>query len=162
MGMIKLDTLALLKFDKTNQVHKDYLKELINDESITSRFCGLLPMLMSSSKDIFERGYFVMDEDEFIGYIDIGAYNHQERSVYLRGAIVKQARGMGYGKKMLSEVTDHMLENYDNVDYVKLKSATDNTSAINTIESCGFVEIFDGLYYMKRTYENVSHANYKY
>lgn len=75
MEIIKLKTLDLEVFNKDNIEHMTFLKSLIKDKTITSRFQGLTNGLLHNHGDkFFDRGFFVSSNDVLIGYIKIGDY----------------------------------------------------------------------------------------
>lgn len=163
MGKIDLESLSLVTFDKNNIEHLRFFKKLVSDDTITRRFGGLLPMLMSTSNDekAFNKGYFVVGNNELIGYIDIGRFVKDEKAVYLRGAIIKEKRKLGYGTIMLNETSNYIFSNYPEVREVKLKTVSDNISALKTIKSCGFSPIYGTLFSKKNPYyEDNKKINY--
>ena len=149
MARIELESLSLVTLDKKNIEHLNFFKKLVSDDTITKRFGGLLTMLNNASNldgTTFNKGYFVLDGDQYIGYIDIGRYAKDEKAVYLRGAIIKEKRRLGYGHIMLDETSNYIFANYPEVKDIKLQTVTDNIEALKTIKSCGFKPISDTLF----------------
>ena len=97
MDNIPLSTLTLVTFDRNNPYHIAFLKELVNDKSILQWFQGISAILLHHYGDtLFNNGYFINKEDTLIGYVHIGAFNVQDKCVYLRYATSSSARGKGY------------------------------------------------------------------
>ena len=156
--IIPLETLSLVTFDKNNEKHITFLKRIINDESIKKRFTGFLSRLNSKANyGIIGKSFFVAENKELIGFIDIGLLNQEEEAVYLRGAIDKSKRGNNYGHKMLNEVSNYIFENYSNVKTIKLKIDKNNYASIKTAESCGFNYILNDYYIKSNPYLKKSH-----
>jgi hypothetical protein len=49
---IDLGNIKLVEFNKEDKNHLNYLKNLLNDEKVTSRFKGILPALMKKEEGI--------------------------------------------------------------------------------------------------------------
>lgn len=146
MNDIKIGSLSLCSFDKDNKYHIIFLKKLIHDEDILNRFQGFLSKLNNkSSEDIFDKGFFVKNEDELIGYVDFGAYHEDDKSVYIREAIASDKRGKSYGKRILTEVTDYIFKTYPFIESVKARIASDNFASMSMAWNCGFIN--DGEYF---------------
>lgn len=139
MNIITLNTLELTNFDKNSPSHLIFLKKLIKDKTITRRFQGFSGnVLHNFSNTIFGNGFFIQKDNTLIGYISIGKYNDQEKSIYLQAAISSDFRGQGFGKLTLEEVSDHIFKNYYEVEKIILKIANDNIQSLATANSCGF------------------------
>ena len=143
---IQLDTLSLVTFDKENTDHINFFKKIVHDTTIKNRFTGFLSSLNAKSDTIIGKGFFLEDNDELIGFVDIGKFNKDEEAVYIRGAIDKEKRSKNYGHKMLEETSNYIFLNYPEVKNIKLKIASDNISSIKTAESCGFINMLNGCY----------------
>ena len=151
---IKLDTLSLIFFDKDNENHILFLKKIMHDESIKKRFNGFLHRLNSrTNQGVLNKAFFLSNNNELIGFIDIGSYSEEEKAIYLRGAIDKGKRGFNYGHKMLKEVSDYIFKNYPQVEEIKLKIADDNISSIKTAESCEFINMLNGNFEKRNPYK---------
>ena len=151
---IKLDTLNLVSFDKNNPEHINFLKKIIHDSTIKSRFTGFLVSLNSKSNSIIGKGFFLMDKEIIIGFVDVGNFNIEEKAVYIRGAIDKIMRGKNYGHRMLEEVSNYVFSNFKEVEQIKLKIAKDNISSIKTAESCGFYSNLNDTYIKNNPFLN--------
>lgn len=153
MEFIKLQTLTLHTFESNNKDNLDFLKELINDESIKKWFTGLAGgLLINKNKEFFGYSFFVKDNSEFIGYVNIGNYNKNEKSVYLRAAISKNKRGKGYGKTLLSEITEYIFANFKAVESIRLKIDKENTTSLMTANACGYEWLSDDFYIKYNSY----------
>ena len=144
MENIKLENIELVNFEKDNKEHLEYLKKLLNDESIKKRFQGIFPALLSKEK-FFGKDFFLEYNKELIGYTQIGKFNKDEESVYiLSGAIDKEHRGQKSetGKTlaeiMLNDISNYILHNYKQVKQIKLTISDDNVPAIKLSQKCGY------------------------
>lgn len=136
---INLDELALECFDRNNKEHIEFFKKM--RDGLENRFSGVLPNLMKNNSSFFDRGYLISDNNKLIGYIDVSAYDYIEASIYLRASILSDARGKGYAKKILKEISDYIFKNYEEVLSIRLKIADDNIYSIKTALSCGYLNI---------------------
>ena len=147
MNKISLQDLDLVIFNKDNTEHIKFLKQLIHDKSILERFQGITNGLLHNHGDsFFDRGFFVSYQDMLIGYVKIGEFNDREKCVTLRYAIISTERGRGYGKLLLSEITNYIFANYDKVESIRLKIANDNKASLGAANACGFKWIRDDFY----------------
>ena len=144
MENIKLENIELVNFDKDNKKHLEYLKKILGDDSIKDRFQGILPALLSKEK-IFGKGFFLKNNDELMGYTQIGKFNKEEESIYILGiAIDKEHRGKKTenGKTlaeiMLNDISNHILHNYKEVNQIKITISDDNEPAIKLSQKCGY------------------------
>ena len=152
---IQLESLTLNKFDKNNKNDLEFIKKLCNDESIRNRFQGLLMGLTNNqNNDFFNRSFLVSYKNDYIGYINIGSYNTEEKCVYLRAAIDKDARGFSYGKTLLNEVSEYIFSNFFEVENIHLKIAADNKPSLMTANACGYKWLKNDIYIRKSPYIN--------
>lgn len=144
---IPLQTLELVTFDKNNPEHLVFLKDLIHDKSILKWFQNLTAGLLHPQNHVFfNRSFLVAKEGTLVGFVNIGAYNEQEKSVYLRAAISQKERKKGYGKALLSEITDYIFNNYLEVESVRLKINSKNIASLNNARSCHYKWLIDDFY----------------
>lgn len=137
--VIELNTLNLVTFDKSNHKHLTFLKKLIKDKVVLERFQGFSQHLLHNfGNEFFDRGFLILIEQDVVGYVDISNYNYIEDSVYLRCAIDKDFRGKAIGKRLLSELTNYIFDNYSYIGKIRLKIADDNTSSLKVADACGF------------------------
>lgn len=150
MKDIKLQTLKLVGFDKKNDEHISFFKNLNSDFSIKKRFQGLLAPLVSNN-DCFGRAFLVSDNDDLVGYIEIGEVDPDDNSIYLRAAIDNNKRSHNYGKQLLSETSEYLFQNTD-IDAIKLKIADDNIPSMKIAFSCGYEKIENEIYELNNPY----------
>jgi len=123
MEAIPLKTIELITFDKSNLNHVAFVKELIHDKSILKWFQGLSASLLHNYRhEFFELSFLVGIGNKLVGFINIGSYNIEEKCVYLRYSISLTERQKGYGKTLLSEITDYIFNNYLEVESIRLKN----------------------------------------
>ena len=81
--IIPLETLSLVTFDKNNKEHVIFLKKIIKDQTIKSRFNGFLSRLNSKANyGIIDKGFFLSKDSELIGFVDIGSFNEVDLLIY--------------------------------------------------------------------------------
>lgn len=146
---IDLGNIKLVEFNKEDKNHLNYLKNLLNDEKVTSRFKGILPALMKKKEGILEKGFFLKLNEELCGYIQIGTYNIEEKSVYIRAAALDEHHRnqkiklpnndeVKLATIMLNEVTEYLFNMYPEIEMIKLTIAEDNIAAIKHVIKCGY------------------------
>ena len=92
-------------------------------------------------KDIpFDVGFVVSLYDEVIGYVFISKRVRDE--IFLEYSLMKRFRGMGYGKKLLGEVSNYLMSNY-NISGIVLDISPSNIASIKTATNVGYVEDVD-------------------
>ena len=138
MEFTKIGTLTLNIFNKNDRKALEFIKKLCHDESILSRFQGIMIGLKNENNNFFNHSFLVSHNNEFIGYVNIGEFNNDEKSVYLRAAVDKEKRGFGYGKTILEEITEYIFKNYPQVESIRLKIAGDNKASLMTANACGY------------------------
>ena len=145
----KLNTIMLHTITKESQEEIKFYRELCQDKVINDFVHGLNGVLLSPLKFPFlGRGFLTSLNGELFGYIHIGDFNEEEKAVYLKAAIHSSKRGKGYGKLLLSEITDYIFLNYGEIEVIKLKIASENKASINTANACGYL-CFGSDYYIK-------------
>lgn len=80
MEDIVIGKLTLVNFNSNDKTHLMTLKKLAKDTDITSRFNGFLQHLNNKNSNFFNKGFFVRDEENLIGYIDLSNFNEEEKS----------------------------------------------------------------------------------
>lgn len=149
MEDIELKTLKLVNFDKKNSSHISFFKKLNGDSSIKKRFQGLLSPLVSKEK--FGKAFLVGDNNDLVGYIEIGEVDPDDDSVYLRAAVDEDKRGHGYGKRILSETSEYLFDNTD-IRSIKLKIADDNIPSMKVAFSGGYEKMGNEIYKLDNPY----------
>ena len=146
MEFIKLETLSLHIIDKQNKNDLEFVKKLVKNEGIKKWVHGISNIMSSNEKkEFFDKGFIVKDNDLYIGYLGIGSLN-EEKSVYLRAGLDSDVIGMGYGKKILSEITEYIFSNYQEAECIKLKIDRENIPSLRTANSCGYTWLHDDFY----------------
>lgn len=149
MEYAKLETLTLHIVDKKNKNDFEFTKKMVFDESIKRWYTSIgNGLLVNPNNEFFNYSFLVKDGDEYIGIIGIGNYNSEEKCVYLRSAVDKDKRGKSYGKKILSEITEYIFSNYNNVESIRLKIDKENIASLATANYCGYT-ILESDYYIK-------------
>ena len=142
-----LERLTLNTVDKNNKDDISFVKRLFCDKSIKKWFSGMSVGLLSNpNNEFFGHGFLVKDRVKYVGYIGIGNYNVDERAVYLRSAIDKDLRGMGYGEILLNEITEYIFFNYTGVESIRLKIASNNVASLRTAKKCQYELLRDDFY----------------
>ena len=147
MEYIKLTNLTLHTFNNESRNDLEFVKKLCKDEAIKKWVHGVTGgLLKNPNNEFFGYTFIVKDNEEYVGFIKIGNFNNNENCVYLRAGISADKRKMNYGKMLLSEITEYIFSNYDNVHSIKLKIANDNRASLKTAEACGYSWISDDFY----------------
>ena len=149
MKFIDLETLSLHIIDKQNKNDLEFVKKLFKDKDIKKWVHGISNILNENKEQkLFGHGFIVKDNNDYIGYIGIGEFNENEKCVYLRAGLDKDKVGMGYGKKILTEITEYIFSNFEEVADIKLKIDKNNKASLGTANSCGYKWSYDD-YYVK-------------
>lgn len=155
MSFIKIGVFKLVYFDKNDKEHLNYVKELLSDKAIVSKFQGIFPALVSKN-DFFDKGFFIKYKDELVGCVLFGKYNSSERCMYIRGfAIDKDHRGMKIGREKLSkaahdEIVEYIFNKYHCVDTIMITVSTENPAGQKAASRYGYSRISDTHYLMHR------------
>lgn len=146
MQKIKLETLYL---DRYSEKYKK-LKDEFNGNS-SSRFVDSINDRLESSalnnNFSFQSAYVILDNENPVGYVYIS--NNVKDEVFLELSILKDKRNMGYGSKIINELSDYLFNKY-NIRFVKLDIDPSNINSVKTAEACGF--LFDEEEYERRNY----------
>ena len=133
--MVKLETLTL---DRYNNNYK-YIKDSFDNISKSKYIHDVTRRLISSSdldENLLLGAYIVLDNNKEVGYTYISSNKNDE--VYLETSILEDKRNNGYGKKIVSEVSDYLFEN-KNIRIVKVAIDPSNINSIKMVESCDFI-----------------------
>lgn len=142
-----LDNIKLCFYDDKISGHKELLLEFDGD-SKSDYIHDIRTRLVNNQKkkDLpFDVGYVVCLNDIFIGYVFISKRVNDE--IFVEYSIVNEFRGKGYGKLVLSEVSEYLFNNY-NIKSISLDIEPSNIASIMTAVSVGYIE--DEEEYMKR------------
>ena len=159
----KLNNLSLYLYDNYNFKHNELVKELEVGDSSSSYIHDIRTRLNDgkNKKDIpFGVGFIVGLKDEFIGYVFISKRIKDE--IFLEYSLINEFRGKGYGKLVLSEVSDYLFTNY-NIKSITLDIEPSNIPSIMTAVSVGFDVLEDD--YLERNMNGkilYRMDNYKY
>ena len=155
MSSIKVGTFRLVYFDKKDKEHLSYVKELLSDKAIVSKFQGIFPALVSKN-DFFNKGFFIKYKDEYVGCIIFGNYDSNEGCMYIRGfAVDKDHRGMKIGCEKLSqvahdEIVKYIFNKYFYIDTIMITVSTENPAGQKAAVRYGYSRISDTHYLMHR------------
>lgn len=156
MEYANIGLLTLHTFNIQNENDKSFVMALCKDEAIKKWVHGVTGGLFSNpNNEFFGHTFIVKDEEEYVGFIKIENFNEEGKWVFLRAGIDPNKRGMKYGETLLSEISEHIFENYEEVESIRLKIANDNKASLKTAEACGYTWISDDFYgksnpYIKR------------
>jgi len=144
---IKLENIELCVYDDDNQVHEQLIKELQdNSKSIYINDTERRIKDFKYKKNFpFDVGFFVQINNELVGYMYISKNNLDE--VFLESSLFNKYKGRKYGKLILEEVSNYLINEY-NLKSLVLDIDPSNMPAIKTALSVGY-EI-DEEEYMKR------------
>lgn len=106
--------------------------------------------------ELFGRSFLIVQNNNIVGYLDIGNFNQIESCIYLRCAIRKDFREQNIGKNILNEVTHYIFNTYPYIDSIRLKIAQDNIPSLKIAQACGY-QWLNGDYYGKYNlkYQNI-------
>lgn len=132
-----LENIKLCFYDDNNLEHKKVLMELEgNSKSNYIHDIGSRLVNSKNKKDIpFDVGYVVSLGESFIGYVFISKRIRDE--IFLEYSLINEFRGKGYGKLVLSEVSNYLFSNY-NIKSITLDIDPSNMASIMTAVSVGF------------------------
>lgn len=135
--MIELNTIHLEHFNSKNEEHILTKNELLHGKSFSKYIKQIEERLVNNKKEIFEldSAYLVYLSNQIIGYLFVS--DIQKYKIYIEYSILNKHRKKGFGKLLLSEITDYILENYE-VKEIALDIDVSNLPSINLAESCGY------------------------
>ena len=144
---IVLNNMKLLDYDKYDVEHVKLLNELLNgSDSFFIHDIENRLVFQDNKKDApFGMGFVVSMNDVCIGYLYIS--DRKKDEVFLEYSVVKEFRGMKFGKMLLREVSNFLLENY-NIRDIVLDIDPSNLASVMTAVSVGYIE--DDEEYLKR------------
>lgn len=134
---IKLENIELCVYDINNSKHDDLLNRLEGDSKS--------PYIHDTKDRIknfnikknfpFDVGFFVRINNELVGYIYISKNISDE--VFLESSLFNEYKGKKYGKLILDEVSNYLINEY-NLKSLVLDIDPSNNSAIRTAISVGY------------------------
>lgn len=145
---IVLKDFRLIKIDRTNDAHINFIKEVDRDSDIKKY---LFPYNDSfedfmdtrfSGNDIFNNFFVIIYDNRIIGYIEIESF----KEVKLNCALLRSERSKGLGSLLTRELIDYILVNYPNVLSVNTLIRNENKASIQAAINSGleFIETKDG------------------
>ena len=135
---LELDNIMLSLYDSSNPIHNEILNKFDSDSkseyihSINDR----LRYFQNKKSFPFNTGFFVTIDSTIVGYLFISKCVDDE--VYLENSLLKEYRGKGYGKLILNDVSNYLIENY-NIRSITLDIDRSNIASIKTALSCGYI-----------------------
>lgn len=136
---IKLNELVLQSYDRKNEKHRNFKNSILLDESFI-KFFG--QMFIKNSDEYFEETanielkkiYLIQDKEDIVGMIRLFDKNNFNM-INLQYAVSPYFRNMGYGKKILKEISEYFKKYIINLDINK-----NNIASINCAEKNGYIE----------------------
>lgn len=116
-----------------NDKYCEFVGEMSKDTEISKYVPGMLEIELKETKDLekFEGGhsYIISTSKNLIGFIEIWS---ALKMCNLSYGLHEKYRNLGYGKKMLIEVSDYLLNHYQKINlYIDEKNIPSNKCAIN-------------------------------
>lgn len=151
---IMLKSLAITSFDSNVYEKVKFVKELSKDKLVNRLYCSIDKMIEESEKSdtiIFGCGYIISDNNNFVGFIrpskiiDNGVLD-------IDYAVRDNYRHQGYGTRILKETADYFLNNYDDIEIIKLIIDGDNVNSMNCAEKAGFMKTDESYPHFFSTY----------
>lgn len=144
---LQLENIILSLYDSNNEKHNQVLNEF-ETESKSQYIHDIKERIKDSinKKSFpFDTGFFVIINNEIVGYMFISKNILDE--VYLESSLLKEYRGKKYGKLILNDVSNYLM-NECNIRSLVLDIDPSNTPSIRTAISCGYE--MDEEEYLKR------------
>lgn len=131
---MKLNKIELINYDK--EQHKSIINQIIADDP-NHYVKQIAERITKDNGDDFQfdKGYLVKLEEKIIGYVYFSPISNYR--LYLEYSILKQERNKGYGKLILEEASNYILENY-NIKKIILDIDQSNLASMKTAISCGY------------------------
>lgn len=142
-----LENITLLVYNNNNEKHNQVLDKFNNESK--SQYIHDINERIKDSKNRksfpFDIGFLVIINNDIVGYMFISKKINDE--VYLESSLLKEYRGKKYGRIILNDVSNYLMNEY-NIRSIVLDIDPSNTPSIRTAISCGY-EI-DEEEYLKR------------
>lgn len=137
----KLETLKLLSFDKNNLEHNVAKRKLLNDDEFKKYFGEFFikdadNYFNNSDKIELKKVYFIEEKDNIVGMIRFFSY-HELGYVNIQYAVLPEYRCLGYGRKILSEMTKYIM-NDSNIKCIEADIDKTNIGSIKIATSLGY------------------------
>lgn len=144
---LQLENIVLSTYDINNEKHNEVLDKFENESK--SQYIHDIKERIKDFKNKksfpFDTGFFVVINNDIVGYMFISKNISDE--VYLESSLLKEYRGKKYGKLILNDVSNYLMNEY-NIRSLILDIDPSNIPSIRTAISCGY-EI-DEEEYLKR------------
>lgn len=135
---IELNNIVLSSYNEEDIKHNNLISKFLNNSS--SNYVHDIDRRLMDNKrkndSIFDKGYIVSLNNNLIGYIFISKLIKDD--IYLEYSILKEYRGKGLGKMLLSEISNYLMDNY-NIKSIVLDIDPSNIPSIMTAVSCGYM-----------------------
>ena len=148
-----METMSIIGYDNTNDLHRKFKRELVSDSLIFMYFKNTIERYLSLSNNPNEikqeTAYLVSNASNLVGYLYLGHCDFNG-TLALDYAIHEDYRGNHLGVKMLKEVREYLLHNMDRVQAIDLAIQKNNIRSIQTASQAGFIyhrRIDDTTYY---------------
>lgn len=157
--MIELESFKIINFDKNNNEHMDVYNDLVEGES-KSNMINLIGerLLLSHKTELLEFGnaYLVTQNDSIVGYLYLSGKS--TNYIYLELSILKKYRKNGIGSQILSEVTDYIFYNNNDLKEIKLNIDKSNIGSMKASMNAGY--FYDEDDYMKQKIDFIKENPY--
>lgn len=136
---LKLNKLALNNFDPSDKRNIKLYKDLENDQLINIFVSNKIGEQLKESSNCkrlsIGNTYVVSDDRKLVGFIRLNDYNDNEMELHY--GVNPNYRKLGYGSKILLEVSDYLFKHTD-VTNVKLVIRKVNNASIKCATNAGF------------------------
>lgn len=144
---LMLENITLSVYNSNNEKHNQVLDKFNNESK--SQYIHDINERIKDSKNRksfpFDIGFLVIINNDIVGYMFISKKINDE--VYLESSLLKEYRGKKYGRIILNDVSNYLMNEY-NIRSIVLDIDPSNMPSIRTAISCGY-EI-DEEEYLKR------------
>ena len=134
---IPLDGFSLERVDISNKDHVKVIKGL-RDRTAKRRCFDVRDDIkkMKSGRDVGNR-FLVKSDDDYLGYMYISNDHNNERVLSM--IVQEKLRGKGYGKLLLTSVSDYLLKN-GIASSIRLYIKNGNIQSTRVALACGFTK----------------------
>lgn len=122
---IKLKNLYITEYASDDKRKYRFTKEISEDPLVSIYVSPRISKLIESSEGLDELKvgptYIIGDKRKLVGFIRIASIEKETKTLDLHYGVHPDYRKMGYGTKILTEVSDYLLKNnYHDVKHIKL------------------------------------------
>lgn len=154
--MFRIGSLNYLPYNNKDVTHQMFLNDLMNevenDGELGDRLGDISYMFDHSYQELDSfslnnpNAYLVRDIDDIIGFVYMYLNNLNELLLYM--GIKDIYRKKGYASRIIQELTDYILDNF-NINGVKVQVESDNIGSLRAIQKAGFIPL-EKDFYIKR------------